>query len=49
MDNSIIKGARERNRKKIDAEIPGDKLVGTTGVSGWTTSVGRGSHGRNSR
>ena len=30
----IIKGAREHNLKNIDLEIPRDKLVVITGVSG---------------
>ena len=33
-DNIIIKGARENNLKNIDLEIPRDKLVVFTGVSG---------------
>ncbi len=34
MDNIIIKGARENNLKNIDIEIPKNKLVVMTGVSG---------------
>lgn len=35
MGNSIIiKGAREHNLKNIDVEIPRDKLVVITGLSG---------------
>ncbi|MBI5237196.1 MAG: excinuclease ABC subunit UvrA [Deltaproteobacteria bacterium] len=34
MDKIIIKGAREHNLKSIDLEIPRDKLVVITGVSG---------------
>ena len=35
MQNSIyIKGARENNLKNIDVEIPRDKLVVITGLSG---------------
>ena len=35
MDNSIvIKGARANNLKNIDIEIPRDKLIVMTGVSG---------------
>ena len=35
MPNSIfIKGARENNLKNIDLEIPRDKLVVVTGLSG---------------
>ena len=34
MDKIIIKGARENNLKNIDIEIPKDKLVVFTGVSG---------------
>ena len=33
-DKIIIKGARENNLKNIDLEIPRDKLVVMTGVSG---------------
>ena len=34
--NSIfIKGARVNNLKNIDVEIPRDKLVVITGLSGW--------------
>lgn len=33
-DNIVIKGARENNLKNIDLEIPRDKLVVFTGVSG---------------
>ena len=34
MDRIIIKGAREHNLKNIDIEIPRDKLVVITGLSG---------------
>ena len=35
MQNSIvIKGAKEHNLKNINLEIPRDKLVGITGLSG---------------
>ena len=34
MDRIIIKGARENNLKNIDIEIPKNKLVVMTGVSG---------------
>ncbi|MEK7803053.1 MAG: excinuclease ABC subunit UvrA, partial [Deltaproteobacteria bacterium] len=34
MDRIVIKGAREHNLKNIDLEIPRDKLVVITGVSG---------------
>ncbi|NJO84714.1 MAG: excinuclease ABC subunit UvrA, partial [Blastochloris sp.] len=33
-DKIIIKGAREHNLKNVDVEIPRDKLVVLTGVSG---------------
>ena len=33
-DKIIIKGARVHNLKNIDVEIPGDKLVVITGLSG---------------
>ncbi|MGC2423892.1 MAG: hypothetical protein WA666_06010, partial [Nitrospirota bacterium] len=33
-DKLIIKGAREHNLKNIDLEIPRDKLVVITGLSG---------------
>ena len=39
MSNSIvIKGAREHNLKNLDVEIPRDKLVVITGLSGWGKS-----------
>ena len=34
MDKIVIKGAREHNLKNIDIEIPRDKLVVFTGLSG---------------
>ncbi len=34
MDKIIIKGARENNLKNIDLEIPRNKMVIFTGVSG---------------
>ena len=34
MEKIIIKGAKEHNLKNIDLEIPRDKLVVITGVSG---------------
>ena len=34
MDKIIIKGARENNLKNINLEIPKNKLVVMTGVSG---------------
>src|ERR1700758_1119732 len=34
MDRIVIKGAREHNLKNIDVEIPRDKLVVITGLSG---------------
>ena len=34
MEKIIIKGARENNLKNIDIEIPKNKLVVMTGVSG---------------
>ena len=33
-DKIVIKGARENNLKNIDVEIPRDKLVVLTGLSG---------------
>ena len=33
-DRIIIKGAKEHNLKNIDLEIPRDKLVVLTGLSG---------------
>src|SRR6202040_3114819 len=33
-DRIVIKGAREHNLKDIDLEIPGDRLVVITGLSG---------------
>ena len=34
MSNIVIKGARANNLKNIDGEIPQDKLVVITGLSG---------------
>ena len=34
MDKIIIKGARENNLKNIDIELPKNKLIVMTGVSG---------------
>ena len=34
IDKIIIKGARENNLKNVDLEIPRDKLVVFTGLSG---------------
>ena len=34
LDHILIKGARENNLKNIDVEIPRDKLVVLTGLSG---------------
>ena len=34
MEKIFIKGAREHNLKNIDVEIPRDKLVVFTGLSG---------------
>ena len=34
MDKIFIKGARENNLKNVDLEIPRDKLVVFTGLSG---------------
>ena len=34
MDKIIIKGAKEHNLKNVDIEIPRDKLVVLTGLSG---------------
>ena len=34
MDKIVIKGAREHNLKDVDLEIPRDKLVIVTGLSG---------------
>ena len=34
MDKIVIKGAREHNLKNIDVELPRDKLVVITGLSG---------------
>ena len=33
-DNIVIKGAKEHNLKNINVEIPRDKLVVFTGLSG---------------
>ena len=34
MDKIIVKGARENNLKNIDIELPKNKLIVMTGVSG---------------
>jgi len=34
MDKLIIKGAREHNLKNIDLELPRDKLIVISGLSG---------------
>ena len=34
IDKIIIKGAREHNLKNIDIELPRDKLIVMTGLSG---------------
>ena len=34
MDKIIVKGAREKNLKNVDIEIPKNSLVVMTGVSG---------------
>jgi excinuclease ABC subunit A len=34
MDKLIIKGAREHNLKNIDLELPRDKLIVISGISG---------------
>ena len=34
MDKIIVKGARENNLKNINIELPKDKLIVMTGVSG---------------
>ena len=34
IDKIIIKGAREHNLKNIDLELPRDKLIVMTGLSG---------------
>ncbi|MDR3123160.1 MAG: hypothetical protein LBU16_05220, partial [Treponema sp.] len=34
MDKLIIKGAREHNLKNIDLELPRDKLIVVSGLSG---------------
>ena len=39
MDKIIIKGARENNLKNIDIELPKNKLIVMTGVSGSGKSV----------
>ena len=33
-DNIVVKGAREHNLKNVSVEIPRDKLVVITGLSG---------------
>ncbi|HPB66856.1 MAG TPA: hypothetical protein PLW80_09840, partial [Spirochaetales bacterium] len=34
MDKLIVKGARENNLKNIDVELPRDKLIVVSGLSG---------------
>jgi excinuclease ABC subunit A len=34
MNKIVVKGAREHNLKNVDVEIPRDKLVVITGLSG---------------
>ena len=34
MDKIIVKGARENNLKNVNIELPKDKLIVMTGVSG---------------
>ena len=34
MNKIVVKGAREHNLKNVDVEIPRDKLVVITGMSG---------------
>ena len=39
MDKIIIKGAKENNLKNIDIELPKNKLIVMTGVSGSGKSI----------
>ena len=33
-DRLIVKGAREHNRRDVDLDLPRDRLIGFTGISG---------------